>query len=278
VADEGKPLPTFPLAASLEARASFVGGEAESPNVVAGYPGTDPKLRDEYVVLTAHLDHLGVGRPVDGDQIYNGAMDNASGVATLLETARELPETRTRLRRSVLFVAVCGEEKGLLGSKFFAAHPTVPPDSIVANINVDMFLPIYPLKSLIVYGLDESDLGDRIREVAAPLSITILPDPEPQRNIFIRSDQYNFIRHGIPALDFSIGFAPGSPEAATHKAWLTNHYHAPSDDTRQYVDLAAAAEYNRVVFDLVRAVADQLERPRWKEDSFFQRFAHASHQ
>jgi Zn-dependent M28 family amino/carboxypeptidase len=278
LADEGKPLPTFPLTASLEARAGFVGGEAESPNVVFAYPGTDPKLKDELVVLTAHLDHLGVGQPVDGDRIYNGAMDNASGVATLLETARELHDTHARLRRSVLFVVVCGEEKGLLGSKFFAAHPTVPPDSIVADINVDMFLPIYPLKSLIVYGLDESDLGDRIREVSAPLGIAIQPDPEPQRNIFIRSDQYSFIRHGIPALDFSVGFAPGSPEAATHKEWLTNHYHAPSDDTRQYVDLAAAATYNRVVFDLVRAVADQPQRPRWKADSFFQRFAHAAHE
>ena len=181
----------------------------ESANLVAYLPGSDPKLKNEYVVLSAHLDHLGVGEPINGDRIYNGAMDNASGSAVLLEWSDRSRSRRSKLKRSLLFVLVTGEEKGLLGSRYFAAHPTVKPGSMVANINIDMFLPIVPLKVLTVYGLDESDLGDMAREVAQQLGVQVQADPEPQRNAFIRSDQYNFIRHGVPALAMGVGFEKG---------------------------------------------------------------------
>ena len=172
-------------------------------------PGSDPQLKDQYVVLSAHLDHLGIGEPINGDRIYNGAMDDASGVATLLDIAEQLHAAKPKLRRSLLFVIVAGEEKGLLGSKYFAAHPTVKPEQMVADLNVDMFLPLFPLHILTVYGLDESDLGKQVRAVADPMGIRIQPDQEPQRNIFIRSDQYNFIRRGVPALAFKVGYEKG---------------------------------------------------------------------
>lgn len=273
LAKERKPLPRFPLAATLRAKVAVKRSTAESPNVVATLPGTDPRLKSEYVVLSAHLDHLGIGRPINGDNIYNGAMDNASGVATLLDIAEQLHQTKPKLRRSLLFVIVTGEEKGLLGSKYFAAHPTVKPDEMVADLNVDMFLPLFPLRILTVFGLDESDLGKQVRAVAEPMGIRVQGDPEPQRNIFIRSDQYNFIRDGVPSLMYSVGYEKGSPEAAIAKQWLTERYHAPSDDIHQPVDLKAAADFNKLTLKLAEAVANQDERPKWNSDSFFRRFA-----
>ena len=190
-----------------------------SDNVAGKLAGSDPALRDEYVVLSGHLDHLGVGGAVGGDRIYNGAMDNASGIASLIETARSLAARPKRPKRSVLFVAVTAEEKGLLGSRYFASHPTVPAKNIVANINMDMFLPLFPMKSVMVFGLDESDLGTSVRQVAASMGLGVQGDPEPLRNRFIRSDQYSFIRQGVPALALKVGYVPDSPDAATHAAW-----------------------------------------------------------
>lgn len=273
LARDGKPLPKFPVPAGIAAKVSFERSEAESQNVVALLPGTDSKLKDEYVVLSAHLDHVGVGKPINGDTIYNGAMDNASGIASLLEIATALQESRKRFRRSLLFLAVTGEEKGLLGSKYFAAHPTVKPGSIVANLNLDMFLPLFPLRILTAYGLEESDLGDQLRMVAGPLGIRVQSDLEPERNIFIRSDQYNFIRRGVPALAFKVGYEKGSPEEATAKKWLRERYHAPADDVQQPVDLTAAADFNKVILLLAQAVADRNERPTWNSTSFFRRFS-----
>lgn len=233
----GKPLPTFPLAAAVKAKVTVDHSELESQNIVALWPGSDERLKNEYVVLTAHIDHIGIGRPINGDTIYNGAMDDASGTATLLEIAALLSESKRALRRSVLFVLVTAEEKGLLGSKYFAAHPTVPPESIVANLNVDMFLPLFPLRILTVYGLEQSTLGAQARAVAKARGLSVQGDLEPNRNLFIRSDQYSFIRRGVPALAFKVGYKKNSPEAATVKKWLTERYHAPSDDARQPVDL-----------------------------------------
>jgi hypothetical protein len=275
LAKERKPLPRFPLAAALKAKIAVKRTEAESPNVVGVLPGSDPELKDEFVVLTAHLDHVGVGQPIKGDKIYNGAMDDASGVATLLDIAERLHRNNPKLRRSVAFVIVTGEEKGLLGSKYFATHPTIDGKKIVANLNVDMFLPLFPLRILTAYGLDESDLGKHVRAVAEPLGIKLQKDLEPQRNIFIRSDQYSFIKQGVPSLAFKVGFEKGSPEEATAKKWLTERYHAPSDDIHQPVDLQAAVDFDRVILGVAEAVANQTERPRWNSDSFFRRFAHA---
>jgi Zn-dependent M28 family amino/carboxypeptidase len=272
-ADAGKPLPHFPLGASIRAKVAAKQWQVESPNVVGLRPGSDPRLNSEYVVLSAHLDHLGVGLPIHGDAIYNGAMDNASGVASLLEIARALEDSHAHLKRSVLFLAVTGEEKGLLGSKYFTHHPTVPAERIVADINMDMFLPLFPLRYLEVQGLDESTLGDDIRAVAQAAGVEIQADKEPARNLFIRSDQYNFILMGVPALAFKFGYLNGSPEEKISRDWLHNHYHAPSDDASQPVDLAAAAQFNHIILELAERVANDPQRPAWRSDSFFRRFA-----
>src|SRR5437660_2014364 len=271
-----KPLPHFPLAVSLAAKTKVEVAKIESANLVGKLPGSDPVLKNEYVVLSAHLDHIGIGEPIDGDRIYNGAMDNGSGSGVLLDVAGSLKKSQEKLRHSVLFVFVTAEEKGLLGSKYFTAHPTVKPESMIANINIDMFLPIVPLKVLRVLGLTDSNLGDMARDVAQSVGVQATPDPEPQRNSFIRSDQYNFIRHGIPALAMSVSYAKDSPEQKIFKDWLTKRYHAPSDDLDQPVDLGAAAKYEEIIRALMVRVANGDRRPQWKQESFFRRYAEPS--
>jgi hypothetical protein len=271
-AEAKKPLPRFQIAARIEAVTAVKHGEVESQNIAAIWPGSDPQLKNQYVVMTAHIDHVGVGAPINGDRIYNGAMDDASGVASLLDIADRLRSTAAKTKRSLLFVAVTGEEKGLLGSKYFAAHPTVPAGAIVADINCDMFLPLFPLRIMTVYGLDESTLGEDVRAIAAKMRIRIQPDPEPARNVFIRSDQYSFILHGVPSLMLDFGFEKGSPEAEIHKRWLTERYHAPSDDLNQPVDKPAAAEFNTFVMKVMERVADSPAAPKWRRESFFSRF------
>jgi Zn-dependent M28 family amino/carboxypeptidase len=270
LAKDRKPLPRFPLQVSLRSHASCEMKKVTSANVIARLPGVDPALTNEFLVLSAHADHLGIGEPINGDRIYNGAMDNGSGVALLLDMAASLQGEK--LRRSILLVFVTAEEKGLLGSQYFAAHPTVDPHSIVADINVDMFLPIVPLTVLKVKGLGESDLGEQATEAAHSENVRVLPDLEPLRNSFIRSDQYSFVRQGIPSLNMEIGFDPGSPEQQVLRDWRTNHYHAPSDDTKQPVDLSSAALYEEVMRKLLVSVANATARPQWKRDSFFRRY------
>jgi Peptidase family M28 len=270
--DQGKPLPRFPLHIRLQATEHMKMSEVESQNVIGVLPGSDPVLKDEYVVFGAHLDHVGVGAPINGDGIYNGAMDDGSGIASLIEIANIAKLENLRPKRSILFVAVTGEEKGLLGSQFFAGAPTVPLKNIVADINMDMYLPLFPLKYLQVMGLEESTLGADIRAVAEKSGVTVQADPEPQRNLFIRSDQYNFIKQGVPALTFKFGYVKGSPEEKLAKDWLRERYHAPSDDLNQPVDKAAAAKYNRIMLDLGMRVANASGRPHWNADSFFKRF------
>ncbi len=225
------------------------------------------------MVLSAHLDHTGVGDPVNGDSIYNGAMDNASGVATLLDVARMLREASERPRRSILFFACTGEEMGLLGSKYFASRPTVPIGDVVANVNLDMFLPIIPLRMVRGYGVAESDLSVHLEAAAKEIGVTVQDDPEPELNIFIRSDQYSFIKQGVPALFLSIGFEPGSAESQTVTTWFRERYHAPSDDLNQPVRLDAAARFNQFMRLLAVAIANADQRPRWRDDSFFRTFA-----
>lgn len=275
LAKERKPLPRFPLAVSVQAKVRVKTKAVDSANLVARVMGSDPQLKNEYVVLSAHIDHVGIGEPVDGDRIYNGAMDNASGVAVLLDVAASLKRHPENLKRSLLFLFVTGEEKGLLGSKYFAAHPTVDPKSIVADINIDMFRPLVPLKMLTVLGLAESDLGDVARQVAEAQGVSVQPDPQPLRNVFIRSDQYSFIRRGIPALALDI--APTTDEEKQlYKDWLTHRYHAPSDDLDQPVDLASAGKYEDITRQLMIKVANDPRRPQWKADSFFRRYADAA--
>ncbi|HVH70845.1 MAG TPA: M28 family metallopeptidase [Candidatus Dormibacteraeota bacterium] len=268
-----KPLPHFPLAVSLQVSAFVETTPVESSNVVAKLPGSDRTLRNEFVVLSAHIDHLGIGAPINGDRIYNGAMDNGSGSALLMDMAASLKAHPEETKRSILFLLVTAEEKGLLGSKYFAAHPTVPLKSIVADVNVDMFLPIVPLKILTIQGIDESDLGSRAAAIAESMGIRPIADPEPLRNRFIRSDQYSFIKKGVPAVKVDVGFELGTPEQKIFKEWLTSRYHAPSDDVNQPVDLQTAAGYEEFTRRLLLETANAAARPEWKQDSFFRRYA-----
>jgi Zn-dependent M28 family amino/carboxypeptidase len=263
--------PHFPLAVKIRSHVGMTRSEVQSENVVGLLPGRDPQLKKEYVVVSAHLDHLGVGEPVNGDRIYNGAMDDASGDASLIEIARALKDPAAQPKRSILFLSVTGEEKGELGSQYFAAHPTVP-GAIIADINMDMYLPLFPLKYLEVQGLGESSLGDDVRTVAEAAGVQVQADKEPEHNRFIRSDQYSFIKKGVPALAFKFGYVPGTPEEKIFKTWYSERYHGPADDVNQPVDLAAAAEFNAILEKLVLRVANAEQRPAWKPDSFFRRF------
>ena len=267
-----RPLPRFPLAVRIRGRVGFSRGTARCHNVVGLLPGSDPKLRNEYVVVSAHLDHLGIGTPVNGDPVYHGAIDNASGVASILEIARAIHDSRSTPRRSIVFLAVTGEEKFLLGSEYFAAHPTVP-GPLVANINIDGVWSMFPLRALEVLGVEESTLGDDIRALAAETGVEIHTAYEPDRVLFIRSDQYNFIKRGVPALFPGIGYTRGSPEEKLAHEWTRVRYHSPADDAKQPVEPSAAARFNDLQRKLILKIADSPERPRWKPESFFNRFA-----
>jgi Zn-dependent M28 family amino/carboxypeptidase len=277
LADSGARLPRFDLPVRLRATVAVDESEAVSDNVVGLLPGADPAVASEYLALTAHLDHLGVGQPQGGDSIYNGAMDNASGIATLLEAATSLGR-QAHPRRSLLFVAVTAEEKGLLGSDWFAEHPTVPAgSSIVANLNTDMFLPLNPLRQLLVNGLEESDLADDVRRAAAKAGIEVIPDPEPERNAFVRSDQFSFIRRGIPALSLKGGFALGTPEHERILRWRQERYHGVEDEVTQPVDRQAAADFNRLYPEVILEVANRATRPAWYPTSAFRPEHTSSH-
>jgi hypothetical protein len=269
-ARRGDALPTGMLTTSLKATLPTIRRTLTSPNVVGILPGTDPVLRHEVVVYTAHSDHVGTfkGPVLTGDSIFNGAMDNASGAATLMETAR-LVAQRGGNKRTLAFVAVTAEEKGLLGSRWFAAHPSLGTAAVVANLNTDMFLPLIPLKGVFAYGYEESDLADDLDAVVKARGIAVLPDPEPQENRFVRSDQYSFIRQGIPALAFKVGYTPGTPEEKTWLAWVRDHYHKLSDDITQPVNFETAAQFNALYADLAIRVANRATRPQWRASSFF---------
>jgi Zn-dependent M28 family amino/carboxypeptidase len=276
LAKDRKQLEHFPLATKLKAHAAIESKLVISDNVIAKLSGSDTVLKNDYVVLSAHIDHLGIGIPINGDSIYNGALDNGSGSALLLDIAAHLKTHPEALRRSVLFVFVTAEEKGLLGSRYFAEHPTVDVRSIVADINTDMFMPIVPLKTLLVLGIDESTLGARAAAVAKSVGVHAIPDPMPLRNIFIRSDQYSFVRHGVPSVMMSVWAEPGTPEEKVLENWFRTRYHAPSDDVNQPIDLQAAALFEEIVLRLVVDTANADAKPRWNDNSFFRRYALAA--
>jgi Zn-dependent M28 family amino/carboxypeptidase len=272
LADAQKPLPHFAIGKSVTATVVGETSHVVSPNIVGELRGSDPSLSREYVLVSAHLDHLGVGAPINGKTIYSGAMDDASGVATVLETAKKLSQAKTRPERSMLFVIFTAEEKGLLGSRYFAGHPTVPGNAIDADLNLDMFMPLFPLKKLHVQGLDESTLAEDAKKVGAEHGIIIAPDPEPDRNSFIRTDQYSFVQAGVPALAMKFGWTMGSPEYKAWRAWLAQRYHSTDDDLTQPVDLVAAAQFNSFFADLARTIADDPVRQHYLDNSFFKRF------
>jgi Zn-dependent M28 family amino/carboxypeptidase len=272
LADAQKPLPRFALDKSLKAKVISENTHVTSPNIVAKLEGSDPVLKSQYVLVSAHLDHLGVGAPIHGSTIYAGAMDDASGVASVLEIAKKFSQAPVRPKRSMLFVIFTAEEKGLLGSRYFAGSPTVPAQALTADLNMDMFMPLFPLKKLHVQGLAESTLADDARTVGAEHHIEIAVDPEPDRNSFVRTDQYSFVLAGVPALAMKFGWTAGSPEYKAWRQWLALRYHSTEDNLSQPVDTAAAAQFNNFLADLARHVADDPTRPHYVETSFFHRF------
>jgi len=272
LADASAPLPGFDLATRLSTHVVAHQTVLHSANIVARLPGRDPALTRQNVVISAHLDGLGVGEPVKGDAIYNGALDNGVGVASALTIARDLKAGK-RPRRSVLFLFPTAEEGGLLGSSYFARRPSVPRASLVADINFDMPLPIFPLTSVTPIGYEESSLGRDAAAVSAKLGLPIVADPFPDRNVFIRSDQYSFVRAGVPSLFMKLGFKRDTPEAEVEKAWRASIYHSPRDDVNQPVIRPVAAAFADYVAAVVRRVADDPARPAWNKDSYFARFA-----
>ncbi len=270
LADGSAPLPLFPLHFHLKASVAATYSQLTSPNLAAKLEGSDPKLKSEYVAVSAHLDHLGIGAPIKGDGIYNGAMDDASGVATVLDIAHRLKQGPPP-RRSVLFLFFTAEEKGLLGSTYYARRPTVPKTDIVADLNFDMPLPLWPLKTVYAPGQDESSLGDDARTVAAAMGLQMVPDPLPDRNVFTRTDQFSFVREGIPALVFKFGFAKGTPEFQIEHEWRANRYHSPSDDLDQPVMKEEAVKLDDFVAALATHVANAPARPTWLADSIFRK-------
>ena len=272
LADAQKPLPRFDLNESLTARVETESSHVESPNIVARLEGSDPALRGEYVLVSAHLDHLGVGAEIAGRTVYAGAMDDASGVASVLEIAKRFSTAAEKPKRSMLFVIFTAEEKGLLGSRYFAQHPTVPEKSLVADLNMDMFMPLFPLKKLHVQGLAESTLADDVKVVGAAHHIVIATDPEPDRNSFTRTDQYSFVQAGVPALAMRFGWEAGSPEYKAWRQWLAQRYHSTEDNLTQPMDYAAAAQFDSFLGDVALRVADDAARPHYESSSFFKRF------
>ena len=264
-----KPLPAFPLNETIRAVTAVIQNpQVPTHNVVGELEGSDSKLKKEFIVISAHLDHLGVGRPVNGDAIYNGAMDNASGVASVIETAKLLA-AGPRPKRSILFIALTGEEMGELGSAYFAAKPTVEKKQIVADLNMDMYLPLFPLRYLEVQGLAESTLGNDARAIGQLNDVEVQFDKQPDENRFIRSDQVNFVAQGIPALAFKFGWTPDSPEMKTFNDWVKTRYHQPSDDLNQPIDKAAAAQFNSFLAQLATRVANAKDKPEWYPESSF---------
>ncbi|HJQ35896.1 MAG TPA: M20/M25/M40 family metallo-hydrolase, partial [Thermoanaerobaculia bacterium] len=269
--DRGQPK-AKPL--KLRARIQLVSAhrDLKSPNVIGVLRGSDPKLRDEYVVYSAHLDHLGMTEPVNGDAINNGALDNATGIAAIIEIAKAFAALPQRPRRSILFLATTGEEKGLKGADYFANNPTVPFDSIVADINIDMLLLLHKTSDVVVFGIDNSDLGDMARAAARDMNLEISADRAPEEVVFVRSDQYPFIKRGIPAIFVNSGYnavEPGVNMAEEMRVWRRTRYHSPTDDLQQPIDYEAALLPIELDYRIGLAAANRDERPKWKAGDFF---------
>ncbi|HEY2686714.1 MAG TPA: M28 family metallopeptidase [Steroidobacteraceae bacterium] len=254
--------------------------DQKSPNVVAKLKGSDRGLSQQYVVYSAHLDHLGISTPVNGDAIYNGALDNGSGSAALMEVARAFAALPVKPKRSLLFVAVTGEESGLLGSDYFANNPTVDKSSMIADLNMDEDLMLWPLKDVVALGAEHSTLDGVVNRAVKALHLTASPDPEPEQVAFIRSDQYSFVRQGIPSIALEAGEKSDDPNIDPAKiatAWEKDIYHHPQDDMQQpNLDFEAGALYARVAYLCGLYTADDRDAPRWNPGDFFGvAFAHA---
>ena len=257
----GGKVPTFALPGTIRADLRTDVEEIASFNVAGMIEGGDPVLRDEVVVLTAHLDHIGIQPAVGGDAIGNGALDNASGVATLLEVARGFREAGTRPRRSVMLLALTAEEEGLIGADYFVKNPTVSRSRLVANVNLDMPILTYGFRDVAVLGGERSTIGLAAERAAARVGVRVAPAPAALQGDFMRSAQYRFVEAGIPAVLLRAGYANGGEAASA--SFLSSCYHAVCDDMSLPIDFSAAARFARLNYEIVREIADGTDRPRW---------------
>ncbi len=269
----GQP-PTFALSKTVTFQYQASHEQVDSVNIIGLLQGSDPKLKDEYVVYTAHADHLGIGPELDGDSIYNGALDNASGCAVVLEVARAFASLHERPKRSILFVFVTGEEAGLLGADYFVHYPTVPMQRIVANINIDGGISLTPVKGIVAYGAEHSSIGPLTHNIASQVGLTVGQDPFPEEGYFVRSDQFPFVKKGVPSvfLGVGVGFDSVLPDVdplEILKDWLVTNYHTPKDDISQPLDYVSSAKLSKFAFALGHSIAMEPQRPRWNESDFF---------
>jgi len=274
-AEEGTPK-AMPLMTSASIkRDSILSDTFHSPNVLAVLEGSDPELKNEYVVMSAHLDHIGVSEHAKGDdKINNGALDNASGVAVMMEVARAYVRSGERPRRSILFAAVVAEEKGLLGAEYFAKFPTVAKEQMVANVNVDMPILLYDFADVVAFGADRSSLGPVTAEAVGSIGVALSPDPMPEEGIFTRSDHYRFVQQGIPSVFLVTGWGPsvdGKDGGAIFREFLGKTYHRPHDSLDQEINYQAGAKFAYVNWLILNEVANADERPRWNAGDFFGR-------
>ena len=257
-----QPLPNFEILGKLRVQVHVTQRDISSPNIIGKLPGSAAKLKNEFVVIAAHLDGYGFGTPVNGDSLYNGTLDDAAYVALLIQTADDLKARRLRApKRSILFIAFTGEEKGLLGSRWFVDHPTVPPEQLAADVNLDQLRPLFPLNILTAEALGDTTLGATARAVAAPMHIEIRPDAEPERNLLARADQYPFLGIHVPAISFIFGYDPNTEAERRYREWYQIRYHRPQDDITQPMDFAAAAKFNTFFYRLTLTIANDTNRP-----------------
>lgn len=243
--------------------------QRRSSNVAGLIEGSDPTLKAQTIVLSAHLDHEGIKEnPKPGeDAVYNGALDNASGIATLLEVGRGFTQGKARPKRSILLLAVTAEEKGLIGSEYFAHNPTVPKGEMAADVNLDMPVLLYPFTDVVAFGANRSSIGPIVAKAAGRVDIALSPDPMPEEGLFTRSDHYRFVEQGVPSVFLMTGFKNGGEKA--FKDFLATHYHKPNDDLKQPIDYQAAAKFALVNYEIARDLADAAERPTWNPGDFF---------
>jgi hypothetical protein len=260
----------FPASFLLSAHLETTEKDIASPNILAVLPGTDASLKHEYVVAAAHLDGYGFGTPVKGDGLYNGTLDDAAYVALLIQMADNIKSGKLPApRRSILFCAFTGEEKGLLGSRWFVEHPTVPITQIAADVNLDQLRPLFPLNMLTTEALTDSTLGDTARSVATPMHIELRADAETERGLLRRADQYPFLEKHIPAISFIFGYDPGTDAERRYREWYQIRYHRPQDDLTQPMNFDAAQKFDTFFYSLVEAIVDTPQRPSIRPGSEF---------
>lgn len=273
-ATEGGETGGFALSAEVSMKRESNHSETfDSPNVLAVLEGSDPVLKNEYVVISAHLDHIGVSKTAKGDdKINNGALDNAAGIAVMLDVARAYASADVKPRRSILFAAVTGEERGLLGAEYFAKYPTVNKASMIANVNLDMPILLYDFTDVVAFGAERSSLGPITAEAVSKIGVTLSPDPMPQEGIFTRSDHYRFVQQGIPSVFLVTGWGKdtaGKDGGKIFMDFLTKTYHSPHDEIDQAIDYEAGAKFAYVNWLITSAIANDNKRPTWNEGDFF---------